>query len=109
MVERDTKAWTILRDDRVLAIGGLVEFWPNRAQAWAVLNEDNLPYDLLAVTREALIVLNDAKYRRIEMCVKVGFEHGERWARVLGFTREGRMTCYDPFGNDNWMYTRMRK
>ncbi len=91
------KTYTALRGDKPLMCAGLIEMWPGRAQAWALLSAD-IRLNLLALTRVAAIYLDNCPYHRVEA--------GVRWAELLGFRREGRMVKYGPDQADHWLYAR---
>lgn len=87
------------------ACGGLFLQWEGRAIAWAFLAADA---PMLAATREAARVLDGCGFRRVECWVEVDFEAGHRWARMLGFEREGLMRSFSPDGRDHILYARIR-
>lgn len=99
-------AWTAVHDGLPLCCGGLVEMWPGRAYAWALLDRDVGPH-MLKLTRDIRAVLASSGFRRIEMAVDAGFEPGERWARLLGFVPEVLARRYMPHGGDAWIYVRI--
>lgn len=99
-------AWTAVHDGLPLCCGGLVEMWPGRAYAWALLDED-AGRIMLPLTRSIRSLLDRAQYRRIEMAVDAGFEAGLRWAVLLGFEPEALARRYMPHGGDAWVYVRV--
>lgn len=76
-------SWTAVVDDEPIACGGTVLIWPGRNSAWAYLNVKSAQH-MLFLTRCAEIVLAKAQ-GRIEMTVRIDFDAGHRWARMLGF------------------------
>jgi len=101
------EAYTALVDDRPLACCGLLPFHPGRSLAWAFIAED-VGTHLLGVTKAVRTFLDLRAPRRVEMYVDAGFEPGERWARMLGFQREGYLRAFDSNGGDQIMYARVR-
>lgn len=101
-------AWTAMVDGRPIGSAGVVEAWTGRAYAWALLAEDAGPH-MLAITRAIRCFLARSPYRRIEMAVSAGFDAGQRWAELLGFTLETptAMRAYLPNGGDAWLYARI--
>lgn len=101
-------AWAALVDDEPIAAAGLVEVWPGRAYAWALL-ADAAGRHLLAITREIRSRLAAAGFRRVELAVDAGFAAGRRWAPLLGFHLETPepMRAYLPNGRDAYLYARV--
>ena len=97
--------WTLADDwARPVACGGLFTQWDGRAIAWAFLTS-HVP--MLEATRRAREVLDMAGVRRVECWVDVDFKAGHRWAKLLGFEREGLMRSFCPDGRDNVLYARI--
>ena len=82
------QAHTVLIDGRPVACGGVIELWPGRGYAWALLADDSGPH-MHRITRTVRQFLDRAPWRRVEMTVEAGFESGLRWARLLGFGKPG--------------------
>jgi len=101
-------SYTATVEGRIVACGGIIEYWPGRAEAWAVLDATSRK-DFLAIHNAARRVLNLDHFRRIEAVVDVGFEAGHRWLRALDFRMEApRMLQYGVDGNDYSLYARVR-
>lgn len=96
---------TVVVDGEVIACGGTIEQWTNRHLAWAYL----LPTTarrMALVTRAARTMVERPK-GRVEMTIVRGYEMGEKWAAMLGFTLETPvMKSYGPDGQDHSMWTR---
>ena len=103
-------AWAALHDGKPIACGGLVKVWEGRAYAWALLGNDARRH-MLALTRATRRGLETGGFRRVEMAVQAGFEQGEHWARLLGFSRETPepMRAYLPNGQDAYLYAKVSK
>jgi hypothetical protein len=100
--------YTVLSDGHPIACGGVVEHWPGRWEAWAVLDGVSRK-DFLAVHCAAKRILNELTVRRIEAVVRVGYTVGIRWVRALGFQQEAaRMKHYGVDGEDYSMYARVQ-
>lgn len=101
-------AWTAVADGLPIASAGLVDVWPGRAYAWALLGEDVGPW-FVSVHRAVLKALARSPARRIEMAVDADFEAGARWAEMLGFKRETPepMQAYLPNGRPAYLYARV--
>lgn len=103
-----THAFTALAGETVLCCAGVVEYWPNRGEAWAFVSPHIKPY-MVAVTCAVRRFLRVAPIRRIEAGVVVGFDEGIRWVRALGFQPASPwpMKAYKPDGTDCWLYYRV--
>lgn len=102
-------AWSILVGESVICSAGLMELWPGRAYAWALLSVHAGPH-MLGLTRIGRSIMDASPYRRIEMYVESEFTAGHRFARLLGFvceTPEG-MRGYLPTGAKAHLYAKVR-
>ena len=102
-------AWTALGDGHPVACAGLVEAWPGRAYAWALLGKHAGRW-LSAITRAVRRALDVAPFKRIEMAVDAGFVAGQRWAVMLGFELETPrpLRAYMPGGQSAFLYGMVR-
>lgn len=101
-------AFTGVEEGRVLICAGLVEYWKDRAVAWAVVDTNCKPH-FWKIHKAVKRFLEVAPYRRIEAEVDVDFEAGHRWAEMLGFTLEAPlMRAYHPNGRDCSLYAKVR-
>ncbi len=101
------KNFAALYGDRVLAIGGTLELWTHRLQAWALLSNDARRH-LLPLTRIVRAYFAVRPETRIETAVKTNFLAGHRWARMCGFEREGTMRGYTEAGDDYDLYAMVK-
>lgn len=105
--EKSPFSFTATSKDRVIACAGLVEYWPGRAEAWAVLSPD-CKREFLSLHGAVREFLDSAPVRRIEAAVKIGFYPGHRWVRALGFQLEAPlMKCFLVDGTDCALYSRV--
>lgn len=100
---------TILTDEgRVLACGGIVPYWKDRAEAWVVVSAF-CKKEFLALHRLCLEFLEGLKVRRVEASVVIGEERSHRWVQLLGFELEAtRLRGYLPDGKDVSLYARVK-
>jgi hypothetical protein len=77
----------------IVAVAGLIEQWPGCMRAYAFLGE-HAGRNMVTLTRGIQKYFREHPVRRIEAAVECSFEAGVRWARMLGFQYEGRMTAY---------------
>jgi hypothetical protein len=99
-------AFTAEEGGRLLACAGVMEVQPHHATAWAFL-AGGLGASLVPVTRAVLRFLDACGYQRVDMVVRCNFRAGRKWARMLGFTCEGRMRRAGPHGEDYILYARI--
>lgn len=100
-------AWSADTGDNVVACGGLLPQWHNRALAWMLIGEDAGRH-FAAIHRAVHRQLVVAPYRRIEAHVDVGFSAGVRWMRMLGFELESYKRAFRPDGADMLEFVRIR-
>lgn len=101
--------FTAEHDGRVIACAGVVEVWPGRGMAWALVGE-GAGRAMLAIHRAVSGFLIQAPYRRIEATVDAGFDAAQRWIEMLGFTCEtpNGMRGFNPDGSDSFLYSRVK-
>jgi hypothetical protein len=101
-------AYTGMVDDKVIACGGIVALWQNRAQAWMCMSPESGKY-LLAIYRAVGRFFDTLPYNRIEAAVYADFLAGHRWARMLGFELEcPRAEKYFPDGAAASLYAKVK-
>lgn len=82
-------AFSLLDDEaETLACAGLIEVWPGRASAWALMSANLGGAGMLRVVKAIRREFELQKYERIEAYVDHDFEQGHRLMRLLGFTNE---------------------
>lgn len=107
-LEKDRYAYTGIEGDRILFCAGVVEYWPGRGEAWAILDQA-LKTDFLKVHNAVKRFLDICPLKRIEATVDFEFEAGHRWVELLGFRLEAeRMQSYRMDGGDASLYARVR-
>ena len=105
---RGTPAYSVVENGKTYIVAGIVEHWPGRAIAWAMLDRE-AGSRMLAATRAVRRFLDGCGVRRVEMAVDCDFPAAHRWARLLGFHMEcERMQAYTPEGRDCALYVRIR-
>lgn len=100
-------AWSADDDGDVVACGGLLPVWDNRAQAWMLVGENAGPH-FTGIHRSVRDFLVNAPYRRVEAHVDVGFSEGVRWMKMLGFELESYKRAFRPDGADMLEFVRIR-
>ena len=101
-------SFTYVAGGRVLAVGGFVEQWPQRAEMWSYIDSDCGKH-FVGLHRAALGLLDACEYRRIEATVRADFDEGHRWLKMLGFQLEAPlMRAHLPTGEDSALYARVK-
>ena len=104
-------SFTAMCDDQPVCCAGFVEIWSGRGSVWSVFDRDVTHNIFLSIHRQvcqAIDAYQPKIFRRLELTVKDGFRQAHRWARSLGFEREGHMRKYDHYGNNYTLYSRIR-
>lgn len=101
-------AYAAVVGGQVVACAGVIPQWPGRAVAWALIGKEAGPH-FIGIHRAVQRALDMHAFRRIETGVVCDFEEGHRWAKMLGFVREGRMRAYTPDGRDCDLYALVRE
>lgn len=101
------EAYAALIEGRPVACAGLVEMWPGRAIAWALLSRDAGPH-FLKIHRAVARMLDLCPCHRVEAYADAGFPAASRWLETLGFAREGVMRAFTADRRDCFLYARIR-
>lgn len=100
-------SWIV--NDRAVGCGGVIEFWDDRGEAWAVL-ESGLKTEFLSIHRAVSRFFEMCPLNRIEATVLHSFKEGHRWMKALGFEVEAPLLkSYFPNGADATLYAKVRK
>lgn len=108
LVAYDHSYAAIGEDGRVIGVAGVVEKWNERAEAWAIIDEDSRKY-FISFHNAVKKFLKLGMWRRIEATVQNDLEVGHRWMKLLGFKKEcGLMRNYGVEGEDFSLYSFIR-
>lgn len=110
-LERSTWCWAMQSGSEVLAAGGVVEIWPGRGFAWALVGRAVLG-DMAAgrrLVRESRRALEAVPFRRIEAAVRADWVKARKFAEAVGFELECEsMRAFDPLGRTCALYAHVR-
>ena len=101
------QTFTVWYGESIVAIGGLVEYWKGRSEAWGIVAENSTQHflGLHKIVKNFL----DSQPGRIEATTEKAFPEGHRWLMLLGFTLEApRLKGYGYMGKDHSLYARYR-
>lgn len=94
---RAENCFSFVKDDEVLGVFGFFEIYKGRAVVFSFISA-NAGKHLFSVAKGLKKLIEDGMKRtgteRLEMEVMASFEHGERFAKLLGFECEGVMRKY---------------
>lgn len=108
-IEHCGEGYTAFKGAVPIGAAGMFTMWENRAVAWAVLSRQATGTAFMQTHHAVKRYLDIQAYRRMEMYVRSDFKNGIRWARALGFRREGTMQAFCPDGRDFELFARVRK
>lgn len=91
----------------VLMCCGVIPFHSQRVHAWTLLSV-RASRHMPSLVKTVKGFMDELPHRRIEMTIRVGFDMGVKWARILGFTPEAIMRAYLENGDDCILYARIR-
>ena len=93
--------------DLIVGIVGMDRKWQGCGSLWAVFRPEAGAH-MLGITRDCMKLMEEFSERRMEAHVLDGFMAGHKWMRILGFKPEGLMRKWSPFGEDCWLYARVK-
>lgn len=107
-VLENSYAYSLVDGDTVLCSAGIMDIWPGRAMAWALVGED-AGKRFFEIHRNVSAALRLHPAKRIEMAVHVDFKEAHRWAKLLGMHCEcDSMQAYAPDGSNHSLYVRIK-
>ena len=98
---------TVIHGGQIIFCGGLVPRDKDTALLWGFVSAD-AKQCFVALHRAAYRFMDGAGYARIECAVDIEFNHGHRWAKLLGFELDNpRVEGYRPDGGASALYARV--
>ncbi len=101
------KAYSIVKENKVIAIFGFVVIWEGVSEVFTIMCKDIKEHGfLLYKTFKSSIekMFEKHNFRRVQATVFVEFEAAINMVERLGFKREGLLRKWLPNGNDVYMY-----
>lgn len=99
-------AEAIVKDGRVLAVHGAIEFAPYRCFLWQI-HTYGAPRDFVAVFRHSKAFVERLTHRRIEASARCDSPEANRFLQLLGFQREGIMRAFEHDGTDAVLWAKV--
>lgn len=100
-------AFTIMYDNKPVAICGAVLQWAGVAEAWFLTTHhvDNCKfYFYREVKRILAYVIKNMNLHRMQCAVECDYFKSQKWLSSMGFKSEGLMPCYGPDKKDHYRY-----
>jgi hypothetical protein len=108
MLAKSPYSYTLFAGERIVAIAGVMEYWPGRGEAWAELAQTSRK-EFLPIHNAVKRFLEVCPFERVEAAVDVNFGAAHRWVSLLGFELEAPvMKKYGVDGHDYSLYARVR-
>ena len=101
---------SIISPGNVLAIVGIIKLSTGVVECFAFLAE-GFERHAISLHKNILRMLEYVEkmgYHRIQLTVVDGFEKAEKWAKSLGFEKEGLMRGYDLNKKSHYLYARVK-
>ena len=105
-------SFTGLVNNRPIAAGGVFHLWDGVAEGWVLATKDIYKYPIFCakhIKQRTEIILKANKIKRIQTSVKADCDVALRFAKWLGFKKEGLMESYGPDGSDFVRFARVMK
>ena len=109
-MDQPPPAWTMKKDGRPIACGGIVHVGGGIGVVWVQVTDEARGYGLklCRFARTAVrIVFEDMKFHRIQATVRADRPEYMRWAELMGFECEGLMKKAAPDKTDLFLYARV--
>ena len=105
-------SFTGLVHHKPFAAGGGFHLWDGVAEGWVLATKDIYKYPIFCakhIKQRTEIILKANKIKRIQTSVKADCDVALRFAKWLGFKKEGLMESYGPDGSDFVRFARIMK
>ena len=109
-MDQPPPAWTMKKDGRPIACGGVVHVGGGIGVVWVQVTDEARGYGLklCRFARIAMkIVFEDMKFHRVQATVRADRPEYRRWAELMGFECEGLMKKAAPDQSDLYLYARV--
>ncbi len=106
-------AYTIIFDDEIVGVGGMIILWKGVAEMWLMLTANCRKEGFFGIIAFEAIknkvdeMLEEHKIRRAQATVRIDFPKAKKMVKALGFELEGIMKSYTPDGADVELYARI--
>lgn len=106
-LSRNVNAYSVFDRGRIVAVFGFSRIFAHSYELWTLLSAElrETPLATCKVCKNVLRSIPVAT--RIQMTTRADLRCGERWAKFLGFEKEGVMKRYGPDGADHILYARI--
>ena len=104
--------FTGLVNNKPIAAGGVFYLWDGVAEGWVLATKEIYKYPIFCakhIKQRTEIILKANKIKRIQTSVKADCDVALRFAKWLGFKKEGLMESYGPDGSDFVRFARVMK
>lgn len=91
-------AFTAIEDGRILVMGGILQTSAHTGKCWTAISKYAQLHgaNVFRQTKQHLEnMMEDMRLHRLETANLKEAETHHRWCKLLGFTEEGEMPCYD--------------
>jgi hypothetical protein len=105
-------SFTGLVNNKPIAAGGVFYLWDGVAEGWVLATKEIYKYPIFCakhIKQRTEIILKANKIKRIQTSVKADCDVALRFAKWLGFKKEGLMESYGPDGSDFVRFARVMK
>lgn len=105
----DLTGWnkTLIIDDEIIGVGGIVIFWSGFGEAWLCLSKNVEKHKVkfvLFLKSQLSFALKDLNLIRLEINVRTDYPESQKLVEALGFQFEGIRRKYLPNGKDAYLY-----
>jgi len=111
LVNEGRECISILNDTTLICIAGVNYLRQGVGEVWLIpsVDVDNHKYGFYKAVRWLVdkYLLEYKKLHRLEMAVKADWEKGLKWAKSIGFSREGFMKKWCKDQQDHILYARV--
>ncbi len=109
-IDQPPPAWTMKKDGRPIACGGIVHIGGGVGVVWVQATDEVRGHGLklCKFARKAVhVAFARMKFHRIQATVRTDRPEYCRWAELMGFEREGLMRKATPSKEDVFLYARV--
>lgn len=107
---RTTHPFTLIVNNEIIGSAGFHIYWPGVAEVWLCANksfERNWFKAVICIKKKIEWMIEENGVKRFQAPISATLELNQKFVKWLGFSAEGYMRKFGPWGDDYIMYSKV--